>query len=79
MSLEWLWKLCVLLFTSKVQFKFIGMHEPVLEVCPGILGTETVTGFSGLSHPIFMVKAINGTYSLTIWMYLTLVQKENSR
>lgn len=78
MLLKWLWKLCALLFSRKVQFKFIVVNEPVLEAYPGILGTETVTSFSGLTHPIFMVWAANGTYNLTICMYLTLVQKENS-
>lgn len=68
----------MLLFTRKEQFKFNGVNEPVLEECPGILGTETVTSSSGLAHPVFMVKAANGTYSLSTCVYLTLVQKENS-
>lgn len=79
MFLKWLWKLRMLLFPRGVQFKFIGVNKPVLEACPGILGTDYHSGFSGFSHPIFMVKAANGTYSLTVWMHLTLVQKENSR
>lgn len=64
MFLKWLWKLCVLLLSRKVQFKFIGVSEPVLEACPGILGTEAVISFSGVSHLIFMVKAASGTYTL---------------
>lgn len=73
----------MLLFTRNIGFKFIGVNEPVLGVCPGVcpgvLDRETVTSFSGLMQPIIAVKVVNGTYGLCVCVYLTLIQKENSR
>lgn len=40
---------------------------------------ETVTSFSGLMQPIIAGKVVNGTYGLCVCVYLTLIQKENSR
>lgn len=76
---KWLWKLCTLLFARKIGFKFIIVNKPLLGMCPGVLDTETVTSFLGLTQPIITVKATNGMYSLCVHMYLTRIRKENSR